>query len=142
MSPKTFWKAQAILYSRQIASFFLGWVFICSLLCIVTSPVMRHLYRRCSRIFNLGRFTQLDTKFHRGNGTSCHNVEKSIETFLRDDQSSRVTFLEDDHRDLVLMLSICFAFASIGHFSSLLSFNSSNGPSACGELHKGRQSCG
>lgn len=122
--------------SRQIASFFLGWVFLCSLLCIVTSPVMRQLYRRCSRIFDMGEFMRPHTRFHNGNGVPWN---KSIETLLSDDQSSRITFFEDENRDLVLMLSICFAFASIAHFSSLLSFQSGSGPSACGELHKGLQ---
>lgn len=89
--------------SRHIASFFLGWVFIGSLLCIMTSPVMRQLYRRCFRISDLGQFMHPS---------------------------------EDSHRDLILMLSICFAFASIAHFSSLLSFQSGSGSSACGESHE------
>ncbi|OJA18981.1 hypothetical protein AZE42_00357 [Rhizopogon vesiculosus] len=125
----------------QIASFFLGCVFICSLLCVTTSPVMRRLYRRCSKVFTLGRFMQSDTRFHNENSAPWDNVEKSIETLLRDDQSSRIMFLEDENRDLVLMLYICFAFASIAYFSSLLSFNSSGRSSACGELHKSRQGC-
>ncbi|OAX36203.1 hypothetical protein K503DRAFT_858158 [Rhizopogon vinicolor AM-OR11-026] len=116
---------------RQIASFFLGYVFICSLLCIMTSSVMRRLYRRCSKVFALGRFMQSDARFHNENSAPWDDVENSIETLLRDDQRSRIMFLEDENRDLVLMLYICFAFASIAYFSSLLSFNSSGGSSAC-----------
>lgn len=113
----------------QIASFFLGWVFICSLLCIVTSPVMRHLYRKCSRAFNQG--LQLETNFRNENGALWTNSEKPLQTLYWGDRSSSVKSLEDEHSALVLLLSLCFAFASVAHFSSLLSFNSSSGSSAC-----------
>ena len=119
--------------SRHIASFFLGWVFIGSLLCIMTSPVMRQLYRRCFRISDLGQFMHPHTN---ENGAPWNNNEKPIGMFLSDDQVSRITSSEDSHRDLILMLSICFAFASIAHFSSLLSFQSGSGSSACGESHE------
>ncbi|KAG2056385.1 hypothetical protein BDR06DRAFT_952868 [Suillus hirtellus] len=113
---------------RQIASFFLGWVFICSLLCIVTSPVTCHLYRMCYKAFDERRGLQLDTDFRIGHDTLWSNSEKPpMDTLFWDDRNSSI----EENSALVLLLSFCFAFASVAHFSSLLSFNSNSGASAC-----------
>lgn len=113
---------------RQIASFFLGWVFICSLLCIVTSPVTCHLYRMCYKAFDERRGLQLDADFRIGHDTLWSNSEKPpMDTLFWDDQNSSI----EENSALVLLLSFCFAFASVAHFSSLLSFNSNSGASAC-----------
>ncbi|KAG1752747.1 uncharacterized protein EDB91DRAFT_1293996, partial [Suillus paluster] len=114
---------------RQIASFFLGWVFICSLLCIGTSPVMCHLYRKCTRAFD--QDLQLESAFRNEHGALWKNSEKHLETLLGGDRGSSINSLEDENSVLVLLLSLCFAFASVAHFSSLLSFNSSSGSSVC-----------
>lgn len=120
---------------RQIASFFLGWVFICSLLCIVTSPVMSHLYRMCYKAFDEQRGLRLDTNFRNGHSTNYNNLEKpSIDTLFWGDRNSSIRPLEEENSALVLLLSLCFAFASVAHFSSLLSFNSNSGASACAFL--------
>ncbi|KAG2156103.1 hypothetical protein DEU56DRAFT_765562 [Suillus clintonianus] len=113
---------------RQIASFFLGWVFVCSLLCVVTSPVMCHLYRKCSKAFDERRGLQLDTN---GNRALWNNSEKLQGTLFWGDRNSTIQPLEDENSALVLLLSLCFAFASVANFSSLLSFNSDSGPSSC-----------
>ncbi|KAG2348952.1 hypothetical protein BDR05DRAFT_1055870 [Suillus weaverae] len=120
---------------RQIASFFLGWVFICSLLCIVTSPAMCHLYRMCYKAFDGRKGPQLDADFRDGHGTLWNNSEKfPIDALFWGDRNSSIQSLEEENSALVLLLSFCFAFASVAHLSSLLSFNSKSGPSACAFL--------
>ncbi|KAG1820143.1 uncharacterized protein BJ212DRAFT_1575428 [Suillus subaureus] len=117
---------------HQIASFFLGWVFICSLLCIVTSPVMCHLYQMCCKAFDERRGLQPDANFRNEHGTLWNNSEKTPTDMLSwGDRNSSITSLEEENSALVLLLSFCFAFASVAHFSSLLSFNSNSGASAC-----------
>ncbi|KAG1892408.1 hypothetical protein F4604DRAFT_26795 [Suillus subluteus] len=117
---------------HQIASFFLGWVFICSLLCIVTSPVMCHLYQMCYNAFDERRVLRLDVNFRNEYGTLWSNSEKPpIGTLFWGDRNSSIKSLEEENSALVLLLSFCFAFASAAHFSSLLSFNSNSGASAC-----------
>lgn len=120
---------------RQIASFFLGWVFICSLICIVTSPVICRLYRMCYNAFDDRRGLAADANFRNGHGTLWNNSEKpSIDTLFWGDRNSSTKSLEEENAALVLLLSFCFAFASVAHFSSLLSFNSNSGASACSFL--------
>lgn len=120
---------------RQIASFFLGWVFICSLLCIVTSPVMCHLYQMCYKAFHERRGLQLDANFRSGHGSLWDKSEKPpMNTLSWGDRNSSIKSLEEENHALVFLLSFCFAFASVAHFSSLLSFNSNSGASACAFL--------
>ncbi|KAG2367338.1 hypothetical protein BDR07DRAFT_300186 [Suillus spraguei] len=119
----------------QIASFFLGWVFICSLLCIVTSPVMCHLYQMCYKVFHERRGLQLDANFRSGHDSLWDNSEKHpMNTLFCGDRNSSIKSLEEENHALILLLSFCFAFASVAHFSSLLSFNSNSGASACAFL--------
>jgi hypothetical protein len=78
---------------RQIAAFFLGWVFISSLYYIISSvSVRRGFWRCCSFIFR-----------------SSYSDSTSL--------SSR-----DETETLSLTLSLCLAFASAAYFASLLTF--------------------
>ncbi|KAG2757307.1 hypothetical protein P692DRAFT_20843004 [Suillus brevipes Sb2] len=120
---------------RQIASFFLGWVFICSLICIVTSPVICRLYQMCHNSFDDRRGLAADAHYCNGHDTLWNNSEKHpIDTLFWDDRNSSTQSWEEENAALVLLLSFCFAFASVAHFSSLLSFNSNSGASACSFL--------
>lgn len=120
---------------RQIASFFLGWVFICSLICIVTSPVICRLYQMCHNSFDDRRGLAADAHYCNGHDTLWNNSEKHpIDTLFWGDRNSSTQSLEEENAALVLLLSFCFAFASVAHFSSLLSFNSNSGASACSFL--------
>ncbi|KAG1872649.1 hypothetical protein C8R48DRAFT_670145 [Suillus tomentosus] len=57
-----------------------------------------------------------------------YNSEKPpMDTLFWDDQNPSI----EENSALVLLLSFCLAFASVAHFSSLLSFNSNSGASAC-----------
>lgn len=117
---------------HQIASFFLGWVFICSLLCIVTSPVVCHLYQMCYNAFDEQRGLRLDANFRNEHSTLWNDSEKPpMGTLFWGDRNSSIKSLEEENSALVLLLSFCFAFASAANFSSLLSFNSNSGASAC-----------
>lgn len=52
-----------------------------------------------------------------------------MDTLFRDDQNSSI----EENSALVLLVSFCFTFTSVAHFSSLLPFNSNSGASTCGE---------
>jgi hypothetical protein len=96
---------------------------------------MSHLYRMCCKAFDEQRGLRLDTNFRNGHSTNYNNLEKpSIDTLFWGDRNLSIRPLEEENSALVLLLSLCFAFASVAHFSSLLSFNSNSGASACGEL--------
>lgn len=122
--------------SCQIASFFLGWVFICSLLCIVTSPVICRLDQMCYNAFDDQGCLATDANFHNRHSTLWNNSKKPpIDTLFWGDRDSSTKSLEEENAALVLLLSFCFTFASVAHFSSLLSFNSNSGASACCESY-------
>jgi hypothetical protein len=113
-----------LLSSRQVAAFFLGWVFMSSLSCMLYSSVFQNLLHRCIH----GLFITS------GDNTSdLKNVsEKSPSIWAGDVHESRL-FSKGDNHALVFTLCICLAFASVAYFLSLLSFNPSNGSAACGE---------
>lgn len=56
-----------------------------------------------------------------------------MDTLFWGDRNFSTKSLEENAA-LVMLLSFCFAFASVAHFSSLLSFNSNSGASACSFL--------
>jgi len=114
---------------RQIAAFFLGWAFLYSARCTITSHVFSNLGHRCSRFFR----GLVRSKRRRGVGGIICSLEKPSQQNLQlaaDDTSSSI-LLPDAHRLLVLLLSICIAFGSLAQFSALLTFGSNGGSSAC-----------
>ena len=109
-----------LLCSRQIVAFFLGWVFISSLSCIIYSPIFRR--------FISGLFARSDN-----NSTDLESSsEKSVSTPTSDAPVS-ILLTQGDNLTLVFTLCICLAFASIAYFSSLLTFDSNNGEGPCGK---------
>ncbi|KAF9055311.1 hypothetical protein BDZ89DRAFT_1055902, partial [Hymenopellis radicata] len=88
---------------RQIATFFLGWAFVTSLQCLLSSGVRR---RVC------------------GTRTPSSDSEKAsgYETMIM----SNIT-IRSVHPSFMFVLSLCFMFASIAYFASLLSFDSGGG---------------
>ncbi|KAG1783290.1 hypothetical protein EV702DRAFT_250844 [Suillus placidus] len=96
---------------------------------------MCHLYRMCYKAFGGRRGPQLDTDFRDGHGTLWNNSEKlPMDALFGGDRNSSIKLLEEKNPALVMLLSFCFAFASVAHLSSLLSFNSNSGPSTCAFL--------
>ncbi|KIJ70523.1 hypothetical protein HYDPIDRAFT_23623 [Hydnomerulius pinastri MD-312] len=112
---------------RQIAAFFLGWVFICSLLSIASSPAIGGLFGWVASIV-----TTHPSALVAANATVT-DVKKRPDPLHLDDRSSSLR-LREDYRVVILMMFICFAFASVANFSSLLTFDAGTGSSACAFL--------
>jgi hypothetical protein len=116
-----------LLSSRQVAAFFLGWVFMGSLSCMLYSSVFQNLLNRCVS----GLFTTSG-----GNASDSENSpEKSPSIWTGTSVRGSSLFTKRDNHILVFALCICLAFASVGYFLSLLSFDPRNGPAACGEYY-------
>ncbi|KAH7926763.1 hypothetical protein BV22DRAFT_328877 [Leucogyrophana mollusca] len=109
---------------RQIAAFFLGWVFLYSVYSIV-SLVAGQSFR-----LHLPS-SKVRTKDHTGSGSRWTAVEKLDKTRLPTVNVSGLIAANDGSQILVATLSFCFAFASTARFASLLTFNASSGPGAC-----------
>ncbi|KIM90842.1 hypothetical protein PILCRDRAFT_150990 [Piloderma croceum F 1598] len=108
---------------RQVAAFFLGWVFMASLICMLYSSVFQNLLNRCVS----GLFTTSG-----GNASDSENSpEKSPSIWTGPSVRGSSLFTKRDNHTLVFALCICLAFASVGYFLSLLSFDPRNGPAAC-----------
>jgi hypothetical protein len=88
----------------------------------------------CHNSFDDRRGLAADAHYCNGHDTLWNNSEKHpIDTLFWGDRNSSTQSWEEENAALVLLLSFCFAFASVAHFSSLLSFNSNSGASACCE---------
>jgi hypothetical protein len=117
---------QCLLSSRQVAAFVLGWVFISSLSCILFSSIFQNFLQRIiSGLFTTSGNISPDPETP---------SEKSPSIWTASAQGSRL-FTKGDNHTLVFTLCICLAFASVAYFSSLLSFDPSNGAAACGEYY-------
>jgi hypothetical protein len=114
------------LSSRQIAAFFLGWVFITSLSCIVYSSIVQNLLLRI--IFCLTHKT-------RTNATDPEAVPPTPEKSPTIWTTNSKLFTNGDNQTLVLTLFLCFSFASVAQFSSLLTFDPNKGAAACGKYY-------
>jgi hypothetical protein len=112
------------LFSRQIAAFFLGWVFITSLSCIIYSSVVQNLLLRI--IFCLSTNTRTNVPDPEA-GPPAPQKSPTIWT-----TNSRL-FTKGDNQTLVFILRLCFVFASVAQFSSLLTFDPDKGAAACGK---------
>ncbi|KAH7909444.1 hypothetical protein BJ138DRAFT_1155256 [Hygrophoropsis aurantiaca] len=114
---------------RQVAAFFLGWVFLYSVYCLVLYAAGR-IYTRIHRVPS---FSFVPPPRNNLTGEILWNDrEKLGHAELSPMKSpSRNAISDHDHSPLTAMLSSCFAFASVANFSSLLTFNVSSGPSAC-----------
>ncbi|KIK78189.1 hypothetical protein PAXRUDRAFT_111710, partial [Paxillus rubicundulus Ve08.2h10] len=112
---------------RQIAAFFLGWVFICSLLSIASSPTANSL-ARCLASHVSVRPSSISAN-PTGNSTAASCVEKRLDPLSLHNRNSNLHSREDHF--LTLMLFVCFAFASLANFSSLLTFDAGSGSPAC-----------
>jgi len=92
----------------QTASFFLGWVFIASVYYVASSSLLRS----CFRILFRRRFA-----------ATVPDIERSVsgKSSANPDEDSTLTS-KTQNTTLVFTLSLCFAFASVASFISLLSF--------------------
>ncbi|KAF9247084.1 hypothetical protein BU15DRAFT_69926 [Melanogaster broomeanus] len=109
---------------QQIATFFLGWVFICSLLSIASSPAVRSLARSFKSYISIRLSSApVDSTVV----VSC--VEKPLDSLCHS-RRANLRSREENHF-LVLMLFVCFAFGSIADFSSQLTFDARSGSSVC-----------
>ncbi|KIJ20057.1 hypothetical protein PAXINDRAFT_96331 [Paxillus involutus ATCC 200175] len=113
---------------RQIAAFFLGWVFICSLLSIASSPTANSLARWLTSHVS----ARLSSAFSNSAGTStaASCAEKRPLDLLSLHNHDSNLHSREDHF-LTLMLFVCFAFAGLANFSSLLTFDAGSGSSVC-----------
>ncbi|KAF8914646.1 hypothetical protein CPB85DRAFT_1297593 [Mucidula mucida] len=87
---------------RQIATFFLGWAFVTSLQCLLSSGVHSDVRRRFC-------------------GTRALNTDSEKASAY--ETMSNIT-IRSVHPSFMFVLSLCFMFASIAYFASLLSFDS------------------
>jgi hypothetical protein len=112
--------------SRQICAFFLGWVFFCSLQCIARSPFSRSLVDLFARrVFIKKGKDDPEARY-------AAPQEKEIGVWQSDSYSQEsLTLLRKDNHVLLFTLSLCFLFASMAQFASLLTF-SHKGGAACG----------
>lgn len=94
-----------------------------SISCILYSSIIQNLLQRF-----LSRLSTLTGPFPSDPEAAS---EKSSSTWTTSFQGSRF-YSKGDNHTLVFTLCICFAFASIAHFSSLLTFNPNKGATACG----------
>lgn len=112
--------------SRQIAAFFLGWVFMNSLGCMIYSSIFQKILQR----FIFGLFTTSDNNVPDLEAAS----EKSSSIWTSNSRGSGL-YTKGDNHTLVFTICICLAFASVAYFSSLLSFDPINGSAACGKWY-------
>ncbi|RDB22494.1 hypothetical protein Hypma_010137 [Hypsizygus marmoreus] len=100
---------------QQISAFFLGAVFITSLQ--YSSTWFRGFLQRMGTWVSRSRSKAID-------------IEDSCSEKISIAQSSKPA-RAGKHQSLVFTLSICFAFASIAYFGSLLSFSTNDGGALC-----------
>ncbi|KAH7887704.1 hypothetical protein F5I97DRAFT_1862201 [Phlebopus sp. FC_14] len=114
---------------RQIAAFFLGWLFICSVSSAALSPAIRDIvrwFRLCVAHSSLG---YLDVAGVRA--LPVFSIKRRRGPSYFDTSSSSSHPPRDEHEFLVLLLFLCFTFASVANFSSLLTFSGGNGGTSC-----------
>lgn len=111
--------------SRQICTFFLGWVFITSISCLLSSSLVQGLLWKCRTV--LIPSTPADERSSRFDVESIH-FEKTPSLMTKNTD----VILKGDSPSLFFILSLCFTFASLAHFASLLTFTPNGGETACG----------
>lgn len=117
------------LCSRQIAAFFLGWVFFYSAHSILRSPLLAGLTARLGDILCV-RDPLPDPEGQSriekaGRSWDVSNAPIAAPASLR---------IRGDNPTLGFTLFLCFFLASVALFISLLSFDPSGGGVGCGEL--------
>jgi len=100
--------------SRQYVTFFLGWLFILSLVLFLASPTLRSIVLRLQRAFNP---PSVDTP------SIDARAEKSLPTISSSNKS--------DTLSLVFLINLLILTTSATQFASLLVFDSSNGETSC-----------
>jgi hypothetical protein len=128
--------------SRQIAAFFLGWVFFYSARIDFSSPLLRdNFMRACSSFLSLftkptkGKHEPNDVEAHiqAGPANIPHHEEKNPKYNTAFNDSSTASRLRiQETNALLVALALCFACASVALFSSLLQYTTVN-ETACGE---------
>jgi hypothetical protein len=121
--------------SRQIATFFLGWLFLYSIQLILCSEFSRNAF---CRLWSLCRpsppaHSRILMDFDQESNSPPQRKTPPLDQpfvchrFLDGNRRHRA-----EDRILILMLAVCFACASIAYFASLLHFSTSRGGTACG----------
>ena len=100
--------------SRQYATFFLGWLFVLSLVLFLSSPTLSSIVLRLKRaLYPL-------------------NVEtRSTDTLAEKSFPTTTSSNKSDALSLVFLLNLLILTTSATQFASLLAFNSSNGETSC-----------
>jgi hypothetical protein len=112
-----------IAYSRQIASFFLGWVFWYSVQCIMHSSLAEDIIRR----FRLRKpFLWLAPN------VSADPEKVTAFDPLSLDSSSRSFRLKGDSPTIRFSLYLSFLISSIANFGSVVDFSTTSGDTGCG----------
>lgn len=124
--------------SRQIAAFFLGWVFFYSVQIIISSPLLQEIFACAYSFF----FFSTRGK-HQPNDVEAHTHINLANILLHEDKTFKcnTAFIElpppsrprmQEGNALLVTLALCFACASVAHFASLLQYSTS-GEIACGK---------
>lgn len=113
--------------SRQIAAFFLGWVFLSSLRYLWLSTFVRELLWKLRSALGAfrGKSSNLDAE---GTGEKDLGIGKGV---LDNNASERIR--RDEKNALISLLCICFTLASLSHFLSLLVYDPAGSSTACGK---------
>jgi len=113
---------------RQIAAFFLGWVFLYSIQSIACSKISHVIIRRLWPSFHRPFPSVHPENLHRALNPASPGKSSVLDSPFVHHPSLQH---ENEDRVLVLMLAVCFACASIAQFASLLQFSPRHGETAC-----------
>jgi hypothetical protein len=110
--------------SRQVAAFALGWVFFYSIQCLaadISSRLARRFKVKCPIQRARADLEKAD-----------HNARKASLTQQVDVASAENLRVRGNNPVLKTTLVLCFVFASVAYFASLMSFKVSSKDSGCG----------
>ncbi|KAF9780175.1 hypothetical protein BJ322DRAFT_1112846 [Thelephora terrestris] len=114
---------------RQIAAFFLGWVFIYSVQIILSSPLLQEDFvRACFSFFSLvtnpikrrHESNDVEAPTHAEPANAPRRSPRHNTAFNSSSDISRLKIQEDNA--LLITLALCFTCASVAHFASLLQY--------------------
>lgn len=128
---------------RQIATFFLGWVFFYSVQIIISSPLLReNIMRTC--LFFLSLITKSTKRHREPNDVEAHTHIEPANTPRHEEKTPKYNTAFNnssaasqsrirESNSLLVTLALCFACASVAHFASLLQYTTA-GETVCAFL--------
>jgi len=126
--------------SRQVAAFFLGWVFFYSVQIILSYLIWENLTRACSSFLTLitrpikghHELNDIEAPTPTAPATTPRCKENALKGNTELDNSSTTSQLRArEGNALLIILALCFTCASAAHFASLLRYTTAGG-TACG----------